>query len=240
LNYFNYFTEIEDKFVRRRGKHLLISPMDWAIIETWKQLGIPLHVALRGIEQAFDSWEKKPRKRSVKSLLYCQEEVEAQYAEWVESRVGAGIAEADEEESDGQAEQSQPFSRSALLDHLRAARARLLECAERQSARPSLHESLRRATALLSDLEAEVTQAAKPDAQRLEVSLTGIERLLSEALYAATETEKLDEIRKEMKQQLRPYRSHMEKAIYEQTLKNFLLKRLRDQFGVPRLSLFHL
>ena len=93
LNYFNYFTEIEDAFVRRRGKHLLVSSMDWALIETWKEMDIPLHVALRGIEKAFDSWESKPRKRSIKSLLYCQEEVEAQFAEWREARVGAGEPE---------------------------------------------------------------------------------------------------------------------------------------------------
>src|SRR6187455_1625755 len=67
LNYFNYFTEIEDAFIRRRAKHLLLSPMDWALIESWKELGVPLHVALRGIEKSFDSYESKPRKRSVKS-----------------------------------------------------------------------------------------------------------------------------------------------------------------------------
>src|ERR1044071_2584148 len=89
LNYFNYFTEIEDAFIRRRGKHLLLSPMDWALIESWKEMGVPLHVALRGIEKAFDSYESRPRKRSVKSLMYCQEEVEAQYAEWMESQAGA-------------------------------------------------------------------------------------------------------------------------------------------------------
>src|SRR6185312_3897756 len=77
LNYFNYFTEIEDAFIRRRAKHLLLSPMDWALIESWKEMEVPLHVALRGIEKAFDSWEAKPRKRTIKSLLYCQEEVEA-------------------------------------------------------------------------------------------------------------------------------------------------------------------
>ena len=82
MNYFNYFTEIEDTFVRRRGKHLFLSPMDWALMETWKQQGIPLHIVLRGIERSFDSFESRPRKRTVKSLLYCQEEVEAQYAEW--------------------------------------------------------------------------------------------------------------------------------------------------------------
>jgi len=88
LNHFNYFTEIEDAFIRRRAKHLLLSPMDWALIESWKQMNVPLHVVLRGIEKAFDSWESKPRKRSIKSLLYCQEEVEAQFAEWREARTG--------------------------------------------------------------------------------------------------------------------------------------------------------
>ena len=61
-------------------------------METWKQQGIPLHIVLRGVERSFDSYESRPRKRTVKSLLYCQEEVEAQYAEWVEARVGASGA----------------------------------------------------------------------------------------------------------------------------------------------------
>src|SRR5215471_21340802 len=86
LNYFSYFSEIEDTFVRRRAKHLMLSPMDWALIESWKERGVPLHVALRGIEHAFDSYDAKKQKRTVKTLLYCQEEVEAQYAEWLESR----------------------------------------------------------------------------------------------------------------------------------------------------------
>jgi len=88
LNYFSYFSEIEDTFVRRRGKHLMLSPLDWALIESWKERGVPLHVALRAIEHSFDSYDAKKQKRTVKTLLYCQEEVEAQYAEWLESRVG--------------------------------------------------------------------------------------------------------------------------------------------------------
>ena len=92
MNYFNYYTEIEDAFVRRRGKHLLLSPLDWALIESWKAMGVPLHVALRGIEKSFDSYESRPRSRSVKSLFYCQEEVEAQYADWLEMQRGAADA----------------------------------------------------------------------------------------------------------------------------------------------------
>ena len=91
----------------------MLSPMDWALIESWKEMNVPLHVALRGIEKAFDSWESKPRKRSVKSLLYCQEEVEAQYAEWLEARLGS------EATSDVQTKQIEtaPFSRADLLQH---------------------------------------------------------------------------------------------------------------------------
>src|SRR5437764_13585520 len=87
LNYFSYFSEIEDTFIRRRGKHLMLSPIDWALIESWKERGVPLHVALRGIEHAFDSYDAKKQKRTVKTFLYCQEDVEAQYDKVLESLV---------------------------------------------------------------------------------------------------------------------------------------------------------
>ena len=81
---------------------------------------------------------------------------------------------------------------------------------------------------------------ARLDARKLEDSLAGIERMLNEALRAAAPAEAIQEIDKEIKKRLRPYRSHMEPAVYEQTVENFLLKRLRERLGVPRLSLFYL
>ena len=30
--YFNYFTEIEEHFQRRRGTLLMLSPLDWALM----------------------------------------------------------------------------------------------------------------------------------------------------------------------------------------------------------------
>ncbi|MCY7344646.1 MAG: hypothetical protein LH614_00340 [Pyrinomonadaceae bacterium] len=88
MNYFNYFSEIEELFIRRRGRNLLLSPLDWALIETWQEREIPLHIILRSIEKVFDGAEKSAQKRTVKSLLYCKEEIEAQYAEWLERQVG--------------------------------------------------------------------------------------------------------------------------------------------------------
>jgi hypothetical protein len=241
VNYFNYFTEVEDTFVRRRAKHLLLSSIDWALIESWKEMGIPLHIVLRGIEKAFDSWESKPRKRSVKTLLYCQEEVEAQYAEWLEAHVGSESGgEADS--TDALETSTAPFSRAVVLEHLRDAGAQLMRTLEGRgdSAADDFSEALERAGRLLADVEKDFAAAARPDAQKLEDSLTGIERMLTESLRAAAPSAEVAEITKEIKKQLGPYRSQMEPAMYEQTLDNLLLKRLREQFGVPRLSLFYL
>ena len=249
MNYFNYFTEIEDTFVRRRAKHLLLSSIDWALIESWKEMGIPLHVVLRGIEKAFDSWEAKPRKRSVKTLLYCQEEVEAQYAEWLESRVGAGSntkigadvgAGAAELSVSTRPTENLPFPRADILNHLSSAREKIIATMQGRTGEDDISETLARAVALLDDLEKEFAQTAHPDAQKLEVSLTGIERMLSDTLRASAPADQFEALSNEIKKQLRPYRSHMETAVYEQTFDNLLLKRLREQFGVPRLSLFYL
>ncbi len=231
MNYFNYFTEIEDAFVRRRGKHLFLSPMDWALMETWKQQGIPLHIVLRGVEKSFDSFEARPRKRTVKSLLYCQEEVEAQYAEWVEARVGSDHYEADSEKT--------PFSFAAVSKHLQRNHAALAALVHSRNKNDDLAEALTRAATLLVEIENDFTSGATLDTRKLEDSLTGLERMLNDAMLAVVDKDGLEVLQKEVKDQLKPYRAQMEAAAYKQTFDNLLLKRLREQFAVPRLSLFY-
>ena len=235
MNYFNYFTEIEDAFVRRRGKHLFLSPMDWALMETWNQQGIPLHIVLRGVEKSFDSFEARPRKRTVKTLLYCQEEVEAQYAEWVEARVGAA-SNADNNEPDSD---KTPFSFEAISEHLQRNRNALAALARSRNKEDDLSEALTRAAALLVDIESDFTSSTTLDTRKLEDSLTGLERMLNDAMLAVVSVTALDELNKEVKDKLKPYRAQMEAAAYKQTFDNLLLKRLREQFAVPRLSLFY-
>lgn len=219
--------------------------MDWALIESWKSMSIPLHVALRGIEKAFDSWEAKPRKRSIKTLLYCQEEVEAQYSEWLESRVGAGTAANGDSSSAAKlndVDEGLPFPRQAIIDHLRHCRSTLSRSFEKRNglSEDDFSDALLRAANLLEELERDFAESELPDAQKLELSLTGLERMLSDAIRSTIPVEDLTAIRSEVKEQLRPYVRQMEKGVYEQTAENLLLKRLREQFAVPRLSLFYL
>ena len=249
MNYFNYYTEIEDTFIRRRGKHLLLSPMDWALIESWKTMGVPLHVALRGIEKAFDSYEARPRQRSVKSLLYCQEEVEAQFAEWLEGQRGASAPVAAEEGAGGangapaeavKEAENLPFPRAAIVAHLAECRASLERARQSNGASGALAESLARASLRLEELERDFAAAARPDAELLENSLTDLEQLLDRALRSTLAPSELESKRRSAEEQLRSYRARMERATYEQTLENLLAKLLREERGIPRLSLFYL
>jgi hypothetical protein len=236
VNYFSYFSEIEDTFVRRRGKHLMLSPMDWALIESWKERGVPLHVALRGIEHAFDSHDAKNAKRTVKTLLYCQEEVEAQHAEWLESRVGSH----EPAETNAENEKS-PFPRAAVLQHLDRSLQELARLVrERQTKQDELAGLVEREVSLLSEIRNDYESAAQPDSRKLEESLTGIERLLDSAMREAIGETDLTSMSAEVEAQLKPYKRHMDKEAFAQTRENLLKKRIREHFGVPRLSLFFL
>src|SRR6478672_5799452 len=172
----------------------MLSPMDWALIESWKEMNVPLHVALRGIEKAFDSWESKPRKRSVKSLLYCQEEVEAQYAEWLDAHVGSAAENESDSATSARDQAGLPFPRADILEHLERCRLGLTATAGKrsQTTADDLVEALQRAAAQLTELQDDFAAATLPNAQKLEQSLTGVERMLSDAILSVASSEELD------------------------------------------------
>lgn len=244
MNYFNYFTEIEDEFVRRRGSHLLVSPLDWAMMEAWKQRGIPLHIVLRGINNSFDGYDKRAnRGRKVNSLMYCRQEVESCYFDYLESRVGAGESG---EESAGQPESAPaasevdagaPFRPAAIIDYLRE-QAGLLDDLRREAVEP-LGEIFERVATRLAELIADLTTATTIDFEALENDLTLIESTILTGLREATDPAIRAGWEKEGKQQLKAYRETMKPEIYQQTLDNFVARKLRERYRIPRFSLFY-
>ncbi|MCA1589887.1 MAG: hypothetical protein LC734_05740 [Acidobacteria bacterium] len=222
LNYFNYYTEIEEVFVRRRGKHLLLSPIDWAMIEGWQERGIPLHIVIRGIESVFDGFDKNPGPRTIKGLLYCREEIEAQFAEWQSMQAGKSAGENSAEHA---------FDTESIRLHIDRAIANL-------SASPNakLRDDFGRAATRLAELKTNLTQ----DFEIVDKSLCDIENFLDHALLTKQDSEHLERIEREITAELRAYKSSMEKEIYDQTHKLMLLKRLREHEEIPRLGLFYL
>ena len=231
-NYFNYFTEIEEQFQRRRGGILLLSTLDWALIETWKDAGIPLAAVLRGIDAAFEKYEKRPTKsRKVNSLAYCAQEVLTAAEEMKEAAVGV---------AQGESKPERGFQATEIAAFLRK-NAGLLQGAKLPEGGGISGSAIARETVKnLIKLASEVEANPASRLEDLERRLTVMEEKLFAVLLAATPDEDIVAVRAQADRELAPYRSKMPGAQIEQLQKQYVNKRLLEKYGLPRLSLFYM
>jgi len=238
FNYFNYFTEIEEYFWRKRGAHLLVSPLDWAIVETWQKAGVPLQAVLKGIDRAFESWGRSRRAaggRQLKSLAYCVDAVLDAAAEAQEAAAGTGP------EVKPAPAAVEPFSRDELRKYFKFNATKLRAAAEKQQAiRGILRARFEDAANRLEESALLLDAPDALDLEDLERRLTVLEEKLSAALSADADEEAMLTIRREMDHSLAPYRRKMTAEQLTQLERQYTQKRLFEQFGVPRLSLFYL
>ena len=216
-NYFNYFTEIEDHFQRARGTGLfLLSPLDWALIEAWKNAGIPLEAVLRGIDQAFDKWRSRParaRLQMVNSLAYCAQAIAGE----VQAMVDGGPAKP--------AGSAAPFS----IEDVRVYLARNAVALRKAG----LEE-------LAGSLEGVPVDTLYSDLEQLEQRLTALEEKMIARLRADASDEALFEARRALDRELKPYRGKMSTEQLAMLEKQFLERKLLENKSLPRLSLFYL
>jgi hypothetical protein len=230
-NYFNYFTEIEEHFQRRRGTALLLSTLDWALIETWKDAGIPLEAVLRGIDETFDKYERRPaRARKVNSLAYCAQEVLAAAADVAEAALGT---EKPERKDIAAASGLSPANVAAYLHR----NADALERAPLPEAANAVKEDTVRT---LRELAEGVSGSAPARMEDVERRLTVLEEKLLAALTAAAPDGELLAARAQAEREMAPFRRKIGAAQAAQLEKQFLHKRLLEQHNLPRLSLFYL
>ena len=238
LNYFNYFTEIEDRFQQRRGAVLLLSTLDWALIETWRDAGIPLEAALRGIDAAFDKYEarqKRARMQRINGLAWCAQAVMQAAMEMSEAAVGSASGGS---ASTPAARAESGFEHERVAAHLTAA-AQALDAAEVAS------DACHATAARLREMAAEVTAASREksaavDLETLERSLTVLEEKLFAALTAAAPEDLLVGLKAHAARELAPYRSRMGAVQMRQVEHQFVQKQLLVHYNLPRLSLFYM
>ena len=238
FNYFNYFTEIEEQFLRRRGGGLLLTTLDWALIETWKDAGIPLEAALRGIDAAFDRYDQRPSKtKKVNSLAYCSQEVLAAAEAMKEAAVGTAV----DQPSSAKSPAGQGFEPEVIAAFLRR-NADLLERAKLpHSAGISVHTVAAESAVTLRKLAQETeNKKASSRLEDLERHLTVLEEKLFAALLAAAPDEEIVSVRAQADRELAPYRRKMAAAQIEQLQKQYVHKRLLEKYNLPRLSLFYM
>ena len=230
-NYFNYFTEIEEHFQRRRGSLLLLSTLDWALIETWREAGVPLEAVLRGIDAAFEKYEARKahaRVRRVNGLAYCTQEVMAAVEDMKEASIGTASAHKDEGPAPG-------FEPERIAAHLELCSEELGAATLAEIAQPAAQEMSLRLRGLAMGVRVE-----QPDLEELERTLTVMEEKLFATLMTTTPEADLLTVREQAARELAPYRRRMQAVQIRQIEQQFLHKRLLEKYKLPRLSLFYM
>lgn len=230
-NYFNYFTEIEEHFQQRRGTILLLNTIDWALMETWKEAGIPLEAVLRGIDTTFDKWDQRPSKtRKVNGLGFCSQEVLAA-AEEMKAAAAGSVATAPEKP-----QRESGFEGERVAAFLRRNADALEKAAVPEAAKPLVNQMAND----LREVAAATATQPRPRMEDTERRLTMMEEKLVAALMANSKDEDLIAVRAETDREIAPYRRKMPAAQIDHLQRQFLQKRLLERAGIPRLSLFYL
>ena len=229
-NYFNYFTEIEERFQQRRGSILLLSTLDWALIDTWREAGIPLETVLRGIDQAFDRYDARKTRshvRRVNGLAWCAQEVMTAAEDMREATVGAAKPQSDAA--------SAGFGQERIAAHLEEAAARLRGATLTGLAAQTAAEAAERLYGIAQSVRTSI-----PETEELERTLTALEEKLLNAMIATTTEEELTALREQSARELAPYRRRMQALQIRQIEQQFLHKQLLEKHKLPRLSLFYM
>jgi len=234
-NYFNYFTEIEEYFWKKRGAHLLVSPLDWAIMETWQKAGVPLEAALKGIDAAFESYQRSRRGagKALKSLAYCTDAVLEAAEEQLEAAAGSVP-------KNGRTKTAESFSREELRAYFQKNLSQIVKSAETVSeVQPAFAARLSEIAQSLEGNTTLLDAPGTPDLEDLERRLTVLDEKLNAALTSYASEEVMLKIRREVDGQLAAYRRKMKAEQLAMVEKQYVQKRLLEEFGLPRLSLFY-
>lgn len=234
-NYFNYFTEIEERFQQRRGSLLMLSTLDWALIETWREAGIPLEAVLRGIDNAFDKYDERARRssgrlRKVNGLGWCAQNVMEAMEQAMEAAIGASTDSVTEAAADS------GFENERVASYLEQ-NAGVLEAAKINApADAVVAEAAARLRALAAGLRVDPSMRLED----LDQTLTVLEEKIFAALMMAEEESELTALREQAARELAPYRGKMQAVQIKQVQQQFLQKKLLEARKLPRLSLFYM
>ena len=229
MNYFTYFSEIEERFQRRRGSLLMLSTLDWALIETWREAGLPLEAVLRGIDDAFDKHDARlaragARTRKVNGLAWCAQAVMQATEDLQQASIGMHSTEPRPAHDTG-------FEADRVAAFLESNATQL------ETASPPTHTATAQR---LRELAALLRSPTPPPLDELDRTLTVLEEKLFTAVHAAASEDELVALKSQADRELAPFRSRLSVVQLRQIQQQFLHKRLLESRGLPRLSLFYM
>ncbi len=228
-----YCRQLEDYLCRKNEGHLIriVGPA-FEQVCGWSARGIPLRLAMSGIDRYFERYYAKgPRRRPVR-IEFCEADVLDVFDEWKRSVGVSGASEADSAGDESGADLSGP--RSSLPAHLERVIARLttLRAGGDRSLDPVFDDAVREldaARANAKSLRGDAREALIDRLRQLDASLI-------DALRRRCDQSTLERLAAEADEELKPFRARMPAEAYQQSHQACVDRLVRERAGLPTIS----
>lgn len=226
-----YFRMIESHFLQKRGHPALLSPKEWSLIHEWYEEKIPAEVVIRAIDRIFE--KKKDEDEKVFSLRYCRRPVKSEYKKYLKSLGGAPAASRDAGKMEAQNVQEYL---QRLVDLLQQSSRQASEAGNRALSDLLLQGRQKLQEEILEPLR----QNTSKDLQRVEEQLTTMEKGIEQLLLQTISESQLGKLKEEVMRELKPFEGKLDLPVYQEMVRRSLIKAVRKQYDIPRLSLFYM
>jgi hypothetical protein len=233
----DYCRQLESYLCRKNDGHLIriVGPA-FEQVCSWAARGIPLKLAMRGIDRYFERYYAKgPRRRPVR-IEFCEADVLDVFDEWRRS-VGVSVGEdrasgAGEAHSAGEAGGASP--RSSLPAHLDRVIARLTTCraGAHRTLDPVLDTIIRELDAVRSTARSIRGEARNELIERFDQ----LDASLIDVLRQQCDDTSLRQLGAEADEELKPFRVRMPADAYQQAHRACVDRLLRERANLPTIS----
>jgi hypothetical protein len=217
----DYCREVEAYLCRKNDGHLIriVGPA-FEQVTGWAREGIPLKVALSGVDRYFERYYRKgPRRRPVR-IEFCEHDVRDAFDDW---RRAVGVTSS-----------SSDTRKSSLAAHLERALARLTALRGSTHEAAALGDALERAVRRLDAMQADAKRRGEAR-DALVAELEAIDRELAAAARDALQPADLERLQGEADTELAPFRIRMLPDAYAKAQTAAFERLVREHFGLPIL-----
>ena len=237
-----YCREIEAHLCRRNGGHLVrIAGPAFDVVRSWAQLGIPLTVALQGIDRHVDRSSARGMRRRPVRVEFCEADVLDAFDAW---RRAVGIHRAEREAAgedpdeavQAAGEEPRARARESLATHLDRVIVRLtsLRAGDTPAAWGAVIEEFVRT---LDAMHPAARRARGEARERVLAEMEALDARLMERARAVAGADVLADVAREATAELDPFAARLSPTAYSAAHRRCENRALRERLRLPTLTL---
>ena len=234
-----YCRDIETYLCRKNDGHLIrIVGPSFDLVSQWAAQGVPLKVALSGIDRYFERYYRKgPRRRPVK-IDFCEADVLDVFDEW---RRAVGIQTSLESPCGNPESLSpqSPTSRQTLPAHLERVVLRLSEARARGTLGSAFDPLIDRAAAELEAARTKTAGVRGAARQELIARLAALDAELLQQARALLDSPTRTALSNEVEESLAPFRAGMAPESLARARQGAFDALVRERLRLPRIAFDH-